>query len=192
MPPIVITQMRASAYLDLHDLSWDRPGPNGDGGARSIWLCAGRQRHDLPPDQRFYAGGSGTVRGYPLSVRRPAVPRHRSAEARSEIWTRTSRKTPRWAASPSMRAAWSCANGSGCNWGFAVFTDAGRVGQTRARRSAAGTRSEWVRVARYYTPSARCGWTSAFPVHRSPNDDRLRSVYRPGTILLMPRACASP
>jgi translocation and assembly module TamA len=60
-----ITQGNFSYYFDLHLL-----GLNSDPG-RSIFavhalagLAQGAGQYSLPPDQRFYAGGSGTVRGY--------------------------------------------------------------------------------------------------------------------------------
>ena len=60
-----ITQGNFSYYFDLHHL-----GLNSDAG-RSILafhalagLAQGASEFSLPPDQRFYAGGSGTVRGY--------------------------------------------------------------------------------------------------------------------------------
>jgi translocation and assembly module TamA len=60
-----ITQGNISYYFDLHRL-----GLNSDPG-RSIMafhalagLAQGAGQFSLPPDQRFYAGGSGTIRGY--------------------------------------------------------------------------------------------------------------------------------
>ena len=60
-----ITQGNISYYFDLHRL-----GLNSDPG-RSILafhalagLAQGAGQFSLPPDQRFYAGGSGTIRGY--------------------------------------------------------------------------------------------------------------------------------
>jgi translocation and assembly module TamA len=60
-----ITQGNFSYYFDLHHL-----GLNSDPG-RSIMafhalagLAQGAGQFSLPPDQRFYAGGSGTIRGY--------------------------------------------------------------------------------------------------------------------------------
>jgi translocation and assembly module TamA len=60
-----ITQGNFSYYFDLHVLHL-----NSDPG-RSILafhalagLAQGAGQFSLPPDQRFYAGGSGTIRGY--------------------------------------------------------------------------------------------------------------------------------
>jgi translocation and assembly module TamA len=60
-----VTQISASYYFDLQRLHL-----SADPGRRVIALRAlaglaqGAGQYSLPPDQRFYAGGSGTVRGY--------------------------------------------------------------------------------------------------------------------------------
>lgn len=60
-----VTQASASFYFDLQKLHL-----SNDPGRRVIALRAlaglalGAGQYSLPPDQRFYAGGSGTVRGY--------------------------------------------------------------------------------------------------------------------------------
>jgi translocation and assembly module TamA len=60
-----VTQASASFYFDLQRLHL-----SNDPGRRVIALRAlaglaqGAGQYSLPPDQRFYAGGSGTVRGY--------------------------------------------------------------------------------------------------------------------------------
>jgi len=61
----LITQATASIYFDLNDLGLSKtPGRSilalrGLGG-----VARGAGQVSLPPDQRFYAGGSGTIRGY--------------------------------------------------------------------------------------------------------------------------------
>ena len=60
-----ITQGSVAYYFDLHKL-----GLNPDPGRSVLALRAlaglaqGAGQYSLPPDQRFYAGGSGTVRGF--------------------------------------------------------------------------------------------------------------------------------
>jgi translocation and assembly module TamA len=60
-----VTQVSASYYFDLQRLHL-----SADPGRRVIavralaGLAQGAGQYSLPPDQRFYAGGSGTVRGY--------------------------------------------------------------------------------------------------------------------------------
>jgi translocation and assembly module TamA len=65
--PFVLLQVSASTYLDL-----------GEPGRRVLALrgllgdTGGASQFDLPPDKRFYAGGSATVRGYKYQSIGPA------------------------------------------------------------------------------------------------------------------------
>jgi translocation and assembly module TamA len=108
-----VTQGSLAYYFDLH-----RFGLGADPGRSIIALRAlaglaqGASEFSLPPDQRFYAGGSGTVRGYRYQSVGPLFPDGNpiggtainagQAEYRQRI---------------------------GQNLGFAVFLDAGQVSQ---------------------------------------------------------------
>ncbi|MGH8322867.1 MAG: autotransporter assembly complex protein TamA, partial [Steroidobacteraceae bacterium] len=108
-----ITQANLSYYFDLHKL-----GLSSDPGRSIIALRAlaglaqGAGEYSLPPDQRFYAGGSGTIRGYRYQSVGPLFPDYNpiggtainagTAEFRQRI---------------------------GHSLGFAVFVDAGQVSQ---------------------------------------------------------------
>jgi translocation and assembly module TamA len=108
-----VTQGSIAYYFDLH-----RFGLGADPGRSIIALRAlaglaqGATEFSLPPDQRFYAGGSGTVRGYRYQSVGPLFPDGNpiggtainagQAEYRQRI---------------------------GQNLGFAVFLDAGQVSQ---------------------------------------------------------------
>jgi translocation and assembly module TamA len=108
-----VTQGSISYYFDLH-----RFGLGADPGRSIIALRAlaglaqGATEFSLPPDQRFYAGGSGTIRGYRYQSVGPLFPDGNpiggtainagQAEYRQRI---------------------------GQNLGFAVFLDAGQVSQ---------------------------------------------------------------
>jgi translocation and assembly module TamA len=65
--PFVIMQVSASSYVDI-----------GEAGRRVLALrgmlgdTGGASQFDLPPDKRFYAGGSATVRGYKYQSIGPA------------------------------------------------------------------------------------------------------------------------
>ena len=59
-----ITQGRLSFYFDLNHLGWSDPGRSVIALRGLAGLAAGASQYSLPPDQRFYAGGSGTVRGF--------------------------------------------------------------------------------------------------------------------------------
>jgi translocation and assembly module TamA len=60
----LITQASISHYIDLHDLIGTGPGRTVLALRALAGLAVGANEFSLPPDQRFYAGGSGTVRGY--------------------------------------------------------------------------------------------------------------------------------
>jgi translocation and assembly module TamA len=176
----IITQIRASAYLDLHDLAGGAPG-------RTVIAVRGLYGYaqgagsvtDLPPDQRFYAGGSGTVRGYRFQsvgpqFSDPQISANASPAALAAIGPDFSENTPVGglavdAGSVELRQR------VGLNYGFAVFADAGRVGETATPFT--GKYAFGVGTGlRYYTPIGPLRVDIAFPVHRSTTDDRLE-VY---------------
>jgi translocation and assembly module TamA len=59
-----VAQVDAAGFADLSALWTDRPGRTILAGRALIGQVRGAAPFDLPPDQRFYAGGSGTVRGF--------------------------------------------------------------------------------------------------------------------------------
>jgi translocation and assembly module TamA len=60
----VIFQATASSYLDLARFDWTPPGRSVIALRGLIADAHGAGQFSLPPDQRFYAGGSSTIRGY--------------------------------------------------------------------------------------------------------------------------------
>lgn len=71
----VVTQLTAATYFDLHDwgLTHD-PGRSVLALRALAGLAGGATVFSLPPDQRFYAGGSGTIRGYRYQSVGPPFP----------------------------------------------------------------------------------------------------------------------
>ncbi|MGB6450355.1 MAG: BamA/TamA family outer membrane protein [Steroidobacteraceae bacterium] len=59
-----ITQANLSHYFDLSGLIGKEPGRTVFAARVMAGVALGASEFSLPPDQRFYAGGSGTVRGY--------------------------------------------------------------------------------------------------------------------------------
>ncbi|HEY6823997.1 MAG TPA: BamA/TamA family outer membrane protein [Steroidobacteraceae bacterium] len=127
---------------------------------------------DIPPDQRFYAGGSGTVRGYRYQSVGPEFPDGNPIGG-----------TALTALNVEFRQRF------GRNFGAAVFVDAGVVGEKlsplsglfhggrcSASTAAQGTTDCWaVGVGagpRYYTPIGVLRLDIAVPTYRRPNDDR--------------------
>jgi len=144
-----ITQASLSWYLDLHEIKL-----TGDPG-RSIMafralggLAQGAGQFSLPPDQRFYAGGSGTIRGYRYQSVGPIF-HNGDPEGGTAIN----------AGSVEYRQR------IGKSLGFAVFVDGGQVSHDvnpldASIRFGAGA------GARYYTPIGPIRLDFALPIHR--------------------------
>jgi translocation and assembly module TamA len=186
-----ITQASFADYLDLHSLFHTDPGRSvlalrvlaatALGATESAEVIALKSVSvpDLPPDQRFYAGGSGTVRGYRYQSVGPEFPD----------------------GNPVGGTAMNAVNVEfrqrvGANFGAAVFADAGEVSEkltgllhgSRCSTSnplagapgTTGSTSCWAAGLgagpRYYTPIGVLRLDIAVPTFRRANDDRFE-VY---------------
>jgi translocation and assembly module TamA len=181
-----VTQFSIADYLDLHRLFRTEAGrsvlalralvASAFGATESVHTIDGVPGvavPDLPPDQRFYAGGSGTVRGYRYQSVGPEFPD----------------------GSPIGGTALAAINVEfrqrfGTNFGAVLFADAGEVGEQvsglfRGGRCSASTPSQstancWALGVgggvRYYTPLGALRLDLAVPTFRRPNDDRFE-VY---------------
>ena len=183
-----ITQFNIAYYLDLQRLFRTDPGrsvlamrallASAPGATVSVRTVDGVQVSvpDIPPDQRFYAGGSGTVRGYRYQSVGPEFPDGNPVGG-----------TALSAINIEFRQRF------GTSFGAALFVDAGQVGEKlspfsdlihggRCGASAAtqGTTNCWaVGIGggpRYYTPIGVLRFDVAVPTFRRPNDDRF-GVY---------------
>jgi translocation and assembly module TamA len=153
-----ITQIRASTYFDMHDLFGTGPGRTIL-AVKGIWGYAqGASVIELPPDQRFYAGGSGTIRGY----------------AFQSVGPQFSDGTPVGGVAVDAFSL-ELRQRIGRNWGFAVFTDSGRIGDI-ATPFNGRYQSGFGGGPRYYTPIGPLRVDIAFPIDRQPGDGRLQ-VY---------------
>ncbi|MEI6414605.1 MAG: BamA/TamA family outer membrane protein, partial [Pseudomonadota bacterium] len=73
-PFFTIFQASASGYFDLADLGLGRPGRSVLAVRGLVGSAPGASQFDLPPDQRFYGGGSATVRGFRYQSIGPKFP----------------------------------------------------------------------------------------------------------------------
>jgi translocation and assembly module TamA len=149
----VILQGQASTYVDLTRLGIAKPGMSVIALRGLVGSVQGASDFDLPPDQRFYGGGSGTIRGFKYQSVGPQFPDGypiggtsidaATIELRQRIWG---------------------------NIGAAAFVDAGQV----AERSAPfqGRLVEGAGIgARYYTPIGPLRLDFAVPLETEPHGD---------------------
>ncbi len=149
----VILQLTGSTYLDLAAPGRTVLALRGIAGS-----VQGATRFDLPPDQRFYAGGSDTVRGYKYQSVGPRFPSNRPTGGTSIL-----------AATVELRQR------IGESFGAAAFVDAGQVGVG----SVPGEGSLRVGAgvgARYYTAIGPIRLDIAVPLNKQRRDDLLQ-VY---------------
>lgn len=143
-----ITQLTGSTYLDLLDNGRSVLALRGLVGEASGVGVLG-----LPPDQRFYAGGSATVRGYRYQSLGPQFP-DRKPIGGTTIATGTVELRQRILDS----------------YGVAAFVDVGQVSATGAPFTSAWRAGAGV-GARYYTPIGPIRADIAVPLNKLPGGD---------------------
>jgi translocation and assembly module TamA len=109
----IISQIKIAAYVDFSDLGWGDPGRNIVAFRALAGLAQGAGEFSLPPDQRFYAGGSSTIRGYPYQQVGALFPYTTIPIGGTAIAAGTVEFRKRFAG----------------NWGGAIFADAGQVSE---------------------------------------------------------------
>jgi len=149
-----ITQGSISFYFDLHGLGLGQdPGRSVIALRALAGLAQGASQYSLPPDQRFYAGGSGTIRGYRYQSVGPRFPDNNPIGG-TAINAGTLEYRQR----------------IGQSLGFAVFLDGGQVSQNvnpldSTLRFGAGA------GARYYTPIGPIRLDFGVPINKIPGGD---------------------
>jgi translocation and assembly module TamA len=149
----VIFQLKVSTYFDLDHLLPTAPGRTVLAARGLAGIAAGAAEDSLPPDQRFYAGGSATIRGYGYQKVGPLFPDG----------------TPK-GGNAITAGGLELRQRFGTNLGAALFVDAGQVSA-----SLEGVRGEF-RVGygvglRYFTPIGPIRLDVALPTVRGPYDD---------------------
>jgi translocation and assembly module TamA len=146
----IISQIKVAGYFDLDHLLPTDPGRTVLAARALAGLAQGAGEFSLPPDQRFYAGGSGTIRGYRYQAVGPQFPDGTPIGG-----------TAIEAGSLELRQRF------GTNWGAAAFMDAGQVSASLKAlpgefRIGAGA------GVRYYTPIGPIRFDVAVPTKRRP------------------------
>ena len=152
-----VVQGSIATYYDLHKLFAGHPAGRTVIAARVLGgMAVGATQFSLPPDQRFYAGGSGTVRGYRYQSVGPQFGQGYPVPGVPEGGTNMQ------AVNLELRQR------IGANFGFAVFADGGGVSSPSGSvyRVGVGT------GVRYYTSFGPIRFDIALPTRRRSNDDR--------------------
>jgi translocation and assembly module TamA len=148
-----ITQGSIASYLDLQPLLGGDPGRSVLATRLLLGVAQGASTFSLPPDQRFYVGGSGTVRGYRYQSIGPEFP----------------------SGNPIGGTAFNAVNVElrqriGKSLGFVVFADGGGVSESVDPFSGS-FRIGVGAGARYYTPIGALRFDVAVPAGRKAGDD---------------------
>ena len=145
----IISQIKLASYMDLHELGLGDPGRSVLAIRALAGEAQGAGELSLPPDQRFYGGGSGTIRGYPYQLVGPVftgtdIPVGGTAIA---------------AGSLEFRQRF------GASWGGAFFVDGGQVSASLKPLPSDFRVGVGVGV-RYYTPIGPIRLDVAVPTRR--------------------------
>ena len=148
----MVVQGTIATYFDLHHLFAGDPAGRSVIAARLLsGVALGATQFSLPPDQRFYAGGSGTVRGY----------RYQSVGPEFQDGNPIG-GTNMQAFNLELRQR------LGTNFGFVVFADSGGVSSSSGSVYRVGVGAG----VRYYTSIGPIRFDLALPTKRRLNDDR--------------------
>jgi len=149
----VILQGSASTYIDFARFGLTNPGNSVLALRGLIGSAQGAGQFDLPPDQRFYGGGSATVRGFKYQSVGPLFP-----DGNPEGGAAVDAATVEF-----RQRVWG-------SIGAAVFLDAAQVNASSAPFE--GTLREGVGAGvRYYTPIGPIRVDFAVPLNEPPHGD---------------------
>jgi translocation and assembly module TamA len=148
-----ITQGTGSLYFDLNNIGLNNtPGRSVLALRALAGLAIGASQFSLPPDQRFYAGGSGTIRGYRYQSVGPVF--HNGNPIGGTAIN---------AGTVEFRQR------IGMSFGTAVFLDAGNVSQNLSPFNGQLKTGAGVGL-RYYTPIGPIRLDVAVPLQRRSGD----------------------
>jgi translocation and assembly module TamA len=150
----LISTLTLATYFDLNNLLPIAPGRSVLAARGLAGVAQGAGELSLPPDQRFYAGGTSTIRGYGYQLVGPMFPH-------TDIPTGGTAIT---AAGLEFRQRLYT------NWGVVAFVDAGQVSAS-LKPLPDETRIGTGAGMRYYTPIGPIRFDIAVPVARRPGDD---------------------
>jgi translocation and assembly module TamA len=157
----IITQLRAAAFFDLAELLSTAPGRSVLAARALLGKAQGASQLSLPPDQRFYAGGSATIRGFAYQSVGPKFPGTDNPTGGTAIS----------AVGLEFRQRLFT------TWGVAAFIDAGQTSDTlrlipNNLQAGAGV------GVRYYTPIGPLRFDVAVPINPTPGESSVQGRYQ--------------
>jgi translocation and assembly module TamA len=151
----LITTLSVSTYFDLNNLlPAVAPGRSVLAARALAGTALGAGELSLPPDQRFYAGGTSTIRGYGYQLVGPTFPNTGISSGGTAITTAGLEFRQRLYTS----------------WGVVAFMDAGQVSAS-LKPLHSDVRIGTGAGMRYYTPIGPIRFDVAVPVGRRPGED---------------------
>ncbi len=167
----IITQIKLASYFDLHELGLTDPGRT----VLAVRALAGQalgasQYTSLPPDQRFYAGGSGTIRGYSYQLVGPVFKTPELSANGKPVLSDTGTPVLVDTQIPTGGIAIAATSFEfrqrfGTNWGGAVFVDGGQVG-SNSKTLPTDFKFGVGAGVRYYTPIGPIRLDFAIPLNQ--------------------------
>jgi translocation and assembly module TamA len=150
----LIATLSLATYFDLDNLLPIAPGRSVLAARALAGVAEGAGELSLPPDQRFYAGGTSTIRGYGYQLVGPMFPHTDIPTGGTAITTGGLEFRQRLYT----------------NWGVVAFADVGQVSASLKPLP------DDIRVGvgagmRYYTPIGPIRFDIAVPVDRRPGED---------------------
>lgn len=155
----IISNIKVAGYLDLHALGLTEPGRSVLAARALAGIAQGAGEYSLPPDQRFYGGGSATIRGYNYLTVGPLFPDG----------------TPK-GGTAIVAAGLEFRQRFGTNFGAAVFVDGGQVSAS-LKPLPDVTRIGVGAGIRYYTPIGPIRLDIAVPLGGAPTGIAASTYY---------------
>jgi translocation and assembly module TamA len=150
----LITQLKIATYFDLNGLLPTAPGRSVLAARALAGFAQGAGELSLPPDQRFYAGGTATIRGYGYQLVGPMFPHTGNPSGGTAI------------AAGGLEFRQRLYT----NWGVVAFVDVGQVSAS-LKPLPDDTRIGAGAGMRYYTPIGPIRFDIAVPVSRRVGED---------------------
>jgi translocation and assembly module TamA len=173
----IISQIKAATYFDLSKLVDRDPGRTVLAARALAGLAQGAGEFSLPPDQRFYGGGSGTIRGYRYQGVGPVFTTPVTTEIVNGKPVLVGGQPVIVDGEPVPIGGTAITAGSlelrqriGADYGAAIFVDAGQVSAT-LKGVPGETRIGTGAGLRYFTPIGPIRLDLAVPTQRHPGDD---------------------